>query len=336
MASGRTRARCNVPPLPGDGAYHPSPEERDEIARRVSVVAVNYNGLPVLERFVASVWASEAPPLELVVVDNGSADGSIEWLRGREDVRLVVSSHNRGFGGGATEGAAHARGDLLLFANPDVEFRPDMLGALASNLISHPNVAVTFPTMVDASQDHRPEPKLDDVASMAGAVMLVERPHFEAMGGFDPRIFLYYEETDFCWRTRLAGRRVTQDGQAVALHDSHGSGGGPRWAAEQIRNGLLVHLKTRAWPAVARFVFWMIVKTAVRGIQYRDPQVLSAWTVNARRLPAVLAERRRLLRAASPAIRAELELLCSLNDYWRRFYRRQALRDALRRRLRNG
>ena len=317
------------------GEFVASPELREQIGRRVSVVAVNYNGGAVMERFVDSVWASDAPPLELLVVDNGSTDGSVARIRAREDVELIVSPKNRGFGGGCGTGAARARGDLLLFANPDVAFAPSMLGALAGNLIAHPNVAVSFPKMIEPGGTHVPEPQLEDVATMAGAVMLVEREHFERLGGFDPRMFLYYEETDFCWRSRLAGRRVTQDWQAVALHEAHGAGGGARWAGEQIRNGLLAHLKLRAWPAVARFAARMVVKTAVRGLRARDADVLAAWSDNARRLPAVMAERRRLREAATPDVRAELELLCSHNDYWQAQHRRQALKRAVRARLKS-
>lgn len=315
------------------GEFVISPGLREQIGRRVSVVAVNYDGDAVLERFVDSVWASDAPPLELLVVDNGSSDGSLARLRARDDVELLVSPENRGFGGGCAVGAARARGDLLLFANPDVAFAPTMLGALAGNLVAHPDVAVSFPKMIEPGGAHVPEPKLEDVATMAGAVMLVEREHFERLGGFDPRMFLYYEETDFCWRTRLAGRRVTQDWQAVALHEAHGAGGGARWAGEQIRNGLLAHLKLRAWPAVARFAARMVVKTVVRGVRASDADVLAAWRDNVRRLRSVLAERRHLRGAATPEARAELERLCSLNDSWQAHHRREALKRAVRARL---
>jgi GT2 family glycosyltransferase len=316
--------------------FVPSPELREEIAARVSVVAVNHDGLEVLEPFVASVWASDAPPLELLVVDNGSTDGSQDWVRARPDATLVVSSGNLGFGGGCDEGARHARGDLLLFANPDVVFAPDMLGALVGNLRAHPEVAVSFPKMVEGDEEHVREPQLEDVATMAGAVMLVRRDHFERLGGFDERMFLYHEDTDFCWRTRLAGRRVTHDWQAVAQHDPHGTGGGPRWSAEQIENGLLAHLKARPPRAIAAFAARMAVKTVVRGLRFRDPAVLGAWVVTARRMRPVLAERRALLGASSPALRAELERLCAESDHWRRVSYRAGLRRAVRARLPGG
>ncbi len=305
----------------------------EEVARRVSVIAVNFNGLAVLAPFVESVWSGVAVPLELVVVDNGSTDGSVAWLAAQERVELLLAPRNLGFGGGCDAGARGARGDLLLFANPDVLFHPDMLLALVGNLVAHPEIAVSFPKMVEGDAEHVVEPKLEDVATMAGAVMLVERQHFERLGGFDERMFLYWEDTDFCWRTRLAGRRVVHDWQAVAVHDPHGTGGGPRWSAEQIKNGLLAHLKARARPAVAGFAARMAVKTLVRGLRFRDPRVAVAWWVTLRRLRPVLRERRRLRGAAGTALCAELERLCAENDHWRRRHYRHQVRQAARRRL---
>jgi N-acetylglucosaminyl-diphospho-decaprenol L-rhamnosyltransferase len=302
---------------------------RSAVARRLSVIAVNYGGAALCERLAGLVWAAAAPPLEFIVVDNASPGDDAARLRDRHDLRLVASPQNLGFGQGCMLGARHARGDLLLFLNPDLEPTPTMFGALVGNYLQSDSVAVAFPKMTEPGVDFTFERKLEDVASMAGAAMLTSREHLEAVGGFDARIFLYYEETDLCWRTRLRGRRVVQDWQALAIHEPHGSGGGDRWAAEQIKNGLLVHLRLRAWGAVARFTGWMLLKTLVRGVRYRDPAVVAAWAITARRLPGLLRERRRLLGTAPPLARAELEVLCRNGEWWAWWYRRQALRRRL-------
>ncbi len=300
------------------------------VATRLSLVTVSYDSAALVERLADLVWAGSSPPLELVVVDNASPDGSAERLRTREDIVLVAADRNLGFGQGCMLGAEHARGDLLMFLNPDITPLDGVFETLVGNLLAAPSVAITFPKVVAPGVAPEPQRKLEDVSSSVGAAMLMSRAHLERVGGFDPRIFLYYEETDLCWRTRLLGERVVQDWEAWIEHDYHGAGGGPRWAAEQVKNGLLVHVRLRSASAVARFAAWMLVKSTVRGVQFRDREVLEAWLVTLRRLPGLLAERHRLLGAAEPLARAELEAQCRLNDYWRWYWRRRALATTLR------
>jgi N-acetylglucosaminyl-diphospho-decaprenol L-rhamnosyltransferase len=300
------------------------------VATRLSLITVSYESAALVERLADAVWASAAPPLELVVVDNASPDGSVERLRLRHDIVLVAADRNLGFGQGCMLGAARARGDLLMFLNPDITPLHGLFEALVGNFLAAPSVAISFPKVVAPGVEPDRQQKLEDVSSSGGAAMLMSRAHLERVGGFDARIFLYYEETDLCWRTRLLGERVVQDWEAWILHDHHGTGGGPRWAAEQVKNGLLVHIRLRRAPAVARFTAWMLLKSVVRGLQYRDRAILEAWLVTLRRMPGLLAERRRLRGAAGPLALAELEAQCRLNDHWQWYWRRQLLITRLR------
>jgi hypothetical protein len=187
--------------------------------------------------------------------------------------------------------------------------------------------AVICPTLLEpAHREHVRTARVEEVASMAFAVALVDADHFRAIGGFDPAIFLYWEDTDLCYRTWLAGRKVLKDWDAVAEHELGGSGGGSRFAAEQIKNGLRVHLKLRSWPATGRFAGRMAVKTLVHGLARRDLAVLSAWTAVGRGLGASLAARRRELGRADAADRARLWELCRAHDYWQRRAYRSHLR----------
>ncbi len=153
--------------------------------------------------------------------------------------------------------------------------------------------------MIEEGHHHERRIYAEDVASMEAAAMLVERSHFERLGGFDPWIFLYNEDNDICYRTWLLGRRVVKAWDAVADHDVGGTGGGLRWSGEQIKNGLYVHLKLRGWPATGRYAARMAAKTFIRGARLRDPAVLDAWRVNARELPSTLSKRRAIRGAAS-------------------------------------
>jgi glycosyltransferase involved in cell wall biosynthesis len=300
----------------------------------VSVLVVNFNGAAVLERFLAGVAASEVAPLEVIVVDNASTDGSVALLQDREDVRLVAGDENLGFGRGCNLGARGARGDLLLLANPDVALEPGTIGALVRALRTTPGAAIACATLLEPGyRHHDKEARVEEVAAMAAAVMLVDARHFAALGGFDPWMFLYWEDTDLCYRTWLAGRRVLKVWDAVAVHDLGGTGGGHGFSSEQIKNGLYTHLSCRAWPAVARFAARMAAKTVIRGVGRRDAAVLRAWAANAGALRQTLARRRALRGAATPEDLARLERLGAEHAYWARRAWRAGARSRLRARL---
>jgi N-acetylglucosaminyl-diphospho-decaprenol L-rhamnosyltransferase len=300
----------------------------------VSLVAVNYDGAALIERFLASVRASDYESFEVIVVDNASGDGSADIYAANEDVRVIRSDVNLGFGRGCNLGAANARGQLLLFMNPDVELSTDTISVLVRDMLATPAAAIVCATTVVEGFRHERRRYVEDVAAMAGAAMLVERSHFEALGGFDPWIFLYSEDTELCYRTWLAGKRVLKDWDAVAAHDTGGTGGGRAWSAEQIKNGLYIHLKLRGWKATVRYAGRMVLKTLLRGARLRDPAVLSAWTDNARELRATLAKRRAVLASATPSDRARLERLGAEHAYWARRNWRRSLKLAIARRIR--
>jgi GT2 family glycosyltransferase len=296
-------------------------------------VAINYNGSTLVDRFLAGIRVTDYAPLEVIVVDNASGDVSARMFAAHDNVHVVRSGVNLGYGRGCNLGAQHAHGELLLFMNPDVDLSTDTVSVLVRDLLSTPDAAIVCATTLEAGHHHERERRVEDVASMSASVMLVEREHFDALGGFDPWIFLYSEDTDLCYRTWLAGRRVLKDWDAVAVHDGGGTGGGQRWSAEQIKNGLYIHFKLRGWPATVRYTGRMLIKTLVRGIRLHDPGVLSAWAINARELPNTLAKRRAVRGAATQADRALLERLGAEHAYWARRSWRRRLALALRKRI---
>jgi N-acetylglucosaminyl-diphospho-decaprenol L-rhamnosyltransferase len=325
--NGAHRARPAAPPRRTHLGRAVSEAQSQSLSPLVSLIAINHNGLDQVERFMAGVRASSYRPLELIVVDNASTDGSAERYEQCAEATVVRSAENLGYGRGCNLGAEHARGPLLLFMNPDVSLHADTIAVLVADLERTPGAAVVCATMLEAGFAHERSEKVEDVAAMAATTMLVERSHFEALGGFDPWIFLYSEDTDLCYRTWLLGWRVLKSWDAVAEHDVGGTGGGHGWSADQIKNGLYVHLKLRGWPATARYAARMAAKTLIRGVRLRDPRVLGAWTANVRELPLTLSKRRALLGAASAEDRARLERLGAEHAYWaRRSWRSSALR----------
>lgn len=297
----------------------------------VSIIAVNYNGAHLVDRFMGTVGASHYRPVELLLIDNSSEDDSARMFERWPQARVIRSDENVGFGRACNIGVQQANGELLMIMNPDVVLDPQAIEVMVSDMLGNPGAAVVCATLIGAGGEHDRQARVEDVASMAAAAMLIDRAHFQRLGGFDPWIFLYSEDTDFCYRTWLAGRRVLKAWDAVAEHEPGGTGGGARWSAEQIKNGLYVHIKLRSWPATVRYAGRMAVKTVVRGVRLRDPSVLGAWWVNVRQLPETLGKRRMLLGAASPEDRSTLERLAAEHDYWARRAWRQSVLRRLRR-----
>jgi N-acetylglucosaminyl-diphospho-decaprenol L-rhamnosyltransferase len=176
-------------------------------------------------------------PVEVVVSDNASCDGSVDAVARRwsDDarVRIVRNGANLGFGAGCNRGAAQARGDVLLFLNPDCLIEPDaiarlrgfmapdigLLGAAIYGIDGKaepasrrrdPFLRRAATSMLGLGGVNVPEDAADVqlVEIVSGAAMLLPRAAFDAVGGFDEGYFLHCEDMDLCHRLRDAGLRV--------------------------------------------------------------------------------------------------------------------------------
>ena len=213
----------------------------------MSVVVVNWNGKEHLRDCFGSLQRSDYPAakLELICVDNGSADGSIELLRAEfPRVKIVALDRNRGFTGGNEAGVREASGDVLVFLNNDMRVEPDCLrelvGALdadhscaGARVLSWDGRAIDF---IRGSlnfegrgfQDSYGLPNLPELATPAetffpnGGAFAVTRDAYHRAGGFDPAFFAYYDDVDLGWRLRLTGTSIRVVGRAVVYH-RHGA-----------------------------------------------------------------------------------------------------------------
>jgi N-acetylglucosaminyl-diphospho-decaprenol L-rhamnosyltransferase len=219
----------------------------------VSAVVVNYNAADHLVGCVASLRSEGIE--DVVVVDNGSSDGSIGALRRADpQARIVQPMRNLGYGGGANAGARHAQHELILVCNPDLVLHDGSLEPLVAAALAHPDVAVvgprilsaegvvypsarSFPTLGEAvghafvglvSEDNRwtrryKRPLEGETTTLetdwvSGACFLVRRDAFSSVGGFDEAYFMYVEDVDLCWRLRRAGWRVLHEPASVVTH----------------------------------------------------------------------------------------------------------------------
>lgn len=201
----------------------------------ISIVIVSYNSGHILGECLASLPGGA----EIIVVDNASGDDSASVAE-RHSVRLIRLAANVGYGSACNVGARAASGAFILFMNPDVRLEPGSLDELAEAADRYPGAAAFAPRLVkpdgtivfqDSSilcppphkkSKQRRQPVGDcSVESMSGAAMFCRRKAFLGVGGFDERIFLYYEDDDLCRRLRKAGWSLVYVYDALGRHE-HG------------------------------------------------------------------------------------------------------------------
>ncbi|MBW3593347.1 MAG: glycosyltransferase family 2 protein [Actinobacteria bacterium] len=206
----------------------------------ISVVIVAYRSGPALLRCLESVGRDDG--LEAIVVDNGAEAGEVERARTLPFVRVVSPGENLGFAGGCNAGAKDARGDVLVFLNPDTVVADGALRALA-RAAADPTVGVATARLRLLDRPDRlnsagnvvhgagfgwsgsyGEPvesasELRDVPYPSGAAMAIRADLFRELGGFAERLFLYQEDLELGWRARLRGLRIVMCPGADVLHD---------------------------------------------------------------------------------------------------------------------
>jgi GT2 family glycosyltransferase len=216
---------------------------------RTSIVMLTLNELEYTQRCIDSIRRHATGPYELVLVDNGSTDGTVEWLRALAadpaagDVTVIENGANLGFGGGCNVGIAAATGERVLLLNNDTVATAGWLDALHAALDADPRRGVVGPRSnhVAAAQKVDDVPYdvwsldgLDDFAAaftaehagegadlqrLIGFCMLLPREVFERIGGFDLRFGAgNFEDDDLCLRIRAAGWTCWMAGDSFVHH----------------------------------------------------------------------------------------------------------------------
>jgi GT2 family glycosyltransferase len=223
------------------------------VAPRVSLIVVNLDGREHLEAFMPTVMAQtvNAAELEIVVVDNGSTDGSVAWLQANHpQVRVVANARNEGFAKANNQGVAVAGAPFVLLVNNDMRLFPDFVERLLETRERlGPDVACvaarildwdgTHADFIDAGMNFEGKGfQLDHgvpadsekgrgaerpLLFACGGAMLVDRAVYLEAGGLDEAFFAYYEDVDFGWRLWVLGYRVMLCPQAVCHHRHNGT-----------------------------------------------------------------------------------------------------------------
>ncbi|HJM82496.1 MAG TPA: glycosyltransferase family 2 protein [Nitrospinota bacterium] len=203
----------------------------------ISVGVINYNGGETLANTVRSILSSNYPEeLEVLVVDDGSKDNSLELLMA-EFPQVVVHRQPKNMGPNAARNVVLNKSshDIILVTDNDVEFAPNCLSLLAEEIVSNPMCAVTTPMILDfykrdqvysngaelhfvcfgvlqrhhtlpPNADFRPRPTVCG----SGGIMLVKKQAALAIGGFDENFTFGYDDGEFTYRITLAGYDVIQ------------------------------------------------------------------------------------------------------------------------------
>jgi GT2 family glycosyltransferase len=293
--------------------------------RSAAVVIPCWNGRRWLDGCLESVQAQTRPPDELIVVDNGSTDGSPGHVRERFlDARVVELGRNTGFAGGANAGLRAAGSEVVALVNQDVRLAPDWLERACAALDAEPRAASVATKMLDLGDPSliydagdvlrrdgaceqrgrftRDDGRFDEPGEVFGAcagAALYRREAVLELGGFDERFFLYLEDADLALRLRLAGWTCVYE-PAVALHAGEGSSAPPErpvhaWAE---RNTLLLVARAFPWRWLPLVAWrqggwaWHALRAGRLGAHARG--ALSAVPL----LPAMWRERRALRESA--------------------------------------
>jgi len=223
----------------------------------VSVIIVNHNGRKMLSECLDRVAATDYPDFEIIVVDNGSTDGSQEFLRSFTEqtlrMKTILNARNVGPAAARNQGAKIAEGSLLAFLDNDTKpdrrwlacavdaFNDCRVGAIQCKLLLDDDSKrfdsigsyvsalgflvhrVPLGVIVDSGQYEVACP----IFSTKSAAMVMRRMVFETIGGFDESYFIYNEEMDLCWRVWLSGHSVAYVPGSTVYHRS----GGTRYTA---------------------------------------------------------------------------------------------------------
>jgi GT2 family glycosyltransferase len=209
----------------------------------LSVLIVAWNSREELAHTLPALLPELEEGDELIVVDNDSTDGTADAVASlAPGARIVHSGRNAGFAAGCNEGAAQARGDLLVLLNPDAAPHPGFGDAIRrpwleergwaawqalvadgdGTTINSAGNPVHFTGIVWAGGHGRPivdAPQAGEVAALSGACLAIPRRGWDESGGFPECFFLYHEDVDLSLRLRLAGGALGIEPAAIVDHD---------------------------------------------------------------------------------------------------------------------
>jgi GT2 family glycosyltransferase len=242
---------------------------------RVSILIVNWNGRSLLEHCLPALLGQTFVDREIIVYDNGSTDGSPEWIGSRfPGVRVICGDRNVGFAEGNNRAIRATRSEYVATLNNDAVPEPSWLSELVLAMGSSPRVGMCAskmmrwgePGIVDAcgieidragigwnrhsGEPERDEPAPYEVLGPCAGAALYRRAMLDQVGLFDEDYFAYYEDVDLAWRAQRAGWRCLYVPAACVVHrhSSTAREGSPLKGYLLGRNKVWTLIKNYPWP----------------------------------------------------------------------------------------
>lgn len=218
----------------------------------LSIIIPHYNGVSYLPPCFTALRAQTYPNLEIILVDNGSTDTSIDLTR-RDfpEVDIIALGQNLGLTGAINRGIEQARGQIIVPLNNDTEVAPGWAQALVDTLAAYPDAGIVASKMLlfdERDKIHsagdgfgtdgipinrgvwqKDEGQFDNdiyIFGGCGGAVAYRREMLKDIGLFDEDLFMYLEDVDLNWRAQLAGYRAVFASQAVVYHHLSATGGG--------------------------------------------------------------------------------------------------------------
>ncbi len=308
---------------------------------RVAVVIPNWNGVDDLRDCLASVRSQRGVELELMVVDNGSTDGSVDLLIS-EDIPHVALPQNSGFARAVNLGTARTESSLVMVLNADTVLASGALSHLARELESEPSSGGVQPRILSLRRGEvldpedpeagvyslgqaltadggarelgmgqpqgKPVSEAREIFGVCGAACMFRRPMLEELGGYDERYFAFYEDVDLNVRARITGWTFRLVPSAVVWHVGNAAwqASFERPAAENARlvarNRLCTQVKFMPPEAVPRIAA-VEAGAIFRATRARRLRFTLAGKLSASAmLPSLLRERRSLQKSGDPKL----------------------------------
>ncbi len=208
------------------------------IDMKVLIVIVNYNGFNLLKEHLDSVLKTEYPNFDVLIVDNGSIDGSVGFLQNQyPQVKVIRSKENLGFGRGNNLGVyKYPEYDAYVFLNNDMSVDPNWLSELTKVVKEKENVGAVGPKILyskkkdgkyvinsagievdkhymgydryDGEYDSEKYNVVEEVDALCGGALLITKKAWVVVGGFNSHMFMYYEDVDISLRLRDFGFKL--------------------------------------------------------------------------------------------------------------------------------
>jgi GT2 family glycosyltransferase len=271
---------------------------------RVAIVILNWNGKGFLEKFLPTLTQhSNVPGVEIIIVDNGSSDGSFDFLQQHfPSIRLLRFDKNYGFAGGYNMALQQIEAQYFVLLNSDVEVTSGWLRPLIELMGSNPEIAACQPKILSYHQKEyfeyagaaggyidkygypfcrgrilkefeKDEGQYNDVVEIfwsTGACMFIRADLYKKAGGFDTDFFAHMEEIDLCWRLKNMGYKIFYHPGSTVYHVGGGTlpNNNPQKLYLNYRNNLFLLFKNLPSEKRFRIVFFRMLLDGASALVY--------------------------------------------------------------------